>query len=101
MVHSYSGTEVGLLFAIIVMAIGIIVPIGSRYYIMQIEEARNLTWVICGGAIFCLLYFARTLVNVLFYRALDKFGGAYMSHLSLLLEKSVQESKYERVKENE
>lgn len=87
-----------LLFAILVMLISILIPIGSRYYIMQIANNYKLTWMLGGLILFCVLYLIKTALNVLLYRALDKFGGSYMSYLSLDLEKKLRDSKYSDIK---
>lgn len=87
-----------IILAVVMMLVGVLIPIGSRYYIMQVSNDCGINVILVGLLVFCGMYAIKTVINIFLYRAFDLFGGRYMSHLAISLEKTLQEADYADIK---
>lgn len=59
-----------------------VMPWGMRAFLDRVIEEKDYGILWGGCAIFAVFLFVQTLLNIRRFAALDRFGGAYIEHLT-------------------
>lgn len=74
-----------------------VMPWGMRAFLDRVIEEKDYGILWGGCAIFAVFLFVQTLLNIRRFAALDRFGGAYIEHLTLELEDTMAHTAYSEI----
>lgn len=83
--------------SIMLTVMNILLPWGLRKYLNCLAKENHYGILVAGIAFFAGYLLIKIFVNVRWYISLDRFGGRYMTSLSLSLEKSMAGTYYSEI----
>lgn len=83
--------------SIMLTVMDILLPWGLRKYLDCLTKENHYGILVAGVALFAGYLLIKIFVNVRWYISLDRFGGRYMTSLSLSLERSMAGTYYSEI----
>lgn len=90
-----------LVFAVILTTMNAAVPVAMRFFIFQVTKADRYLIILIGILFFALYFLSKIVVNTAWHTSIDRFGGAYITHLVSSLEKKMAETSYSEIEQEQ
>ncbi len=74
-----------------------LIPWGFRLFLDEVTTKGDFNILIVGIILFALFLLLQIFINIVRFTTLDRFGGRFIEHLSLLLERSMAETTYSEI----